>query len=73
MDGEVILKTLKEFKTDWGRLDFLGREYPSLCAFIMKKRGMKEGLTRYMEDCKKLEYKFERYSFYVHGWLMPWF
>ena len=54
------------------RLDFLGLQFPSLLICVLKNRGNEKEIAEYMEDCKKLENDYEKYSQYVHGYWLPW-
>ena len=41
--------------------------------FILRKRGFYDDIHKYLEECREHEDKIQTYSFYVHGFLLPWF
>ena len=54
------------------RIAFLGLLYPCLCIHVMQEKLMHKEQIRYMNECRLLEDDYQMYSFYVHGWLLPW-
>ena len=47
-----IQDNLRDLESSKARLEYLGQWYPSLCMFILKKRGMLSELDQYMKRCK---------------------
>ena len=71
VDMESILIELKNMKTKQMRFEFLQVEYPCLCIYMLKKRGMKKALSDYMAYCKSFEDP-NMYSLQVHGYIIPY-
>ena len=55
------------------RIVYLEEQYPFLAILVMKKRGMKNRVDVYMEQCKTYRKNARKYSLYIHGYLLPWF
>ena len=48
------------------------QQVPSLWVYSLKQRGMTDELNQYMDECKKHENNWRKYSLYVHGYFIPW-
>ena len=68
----TVLKDLEQRDLFEDKMSYLELRYPCLSVYVKKKLGMKEDLRRYMENCRKLEKDYEQYSWYLHGYFIPW-
>ena len=47
--------------------------YPHIFSHLLSNLVETERLRQYTERCKLHEYDYNKYSLFVHGYLMPWF
>ena len=43
-----------------------------MCVFVMKEFGMQRELRDYLEKCQSYENDWVKYSYYVHGYWLPY-
>ena len=53
-------------------MNLLSEEYPSLYVYILQHYNMKDSIQKYMDECKAFENKRDKYSRYIHGYLLIW-
>ena len=51
-------------------MDYLSQSYPSLFLLILEHLQMNDEIEQYMAKCKEFENDHEKYSLYVHGYLL---
>ena len=68
----TVMGALKKIGDSEKRIEFLSQEYPGLYLYVMKERGMRKEANDYMEQCKLLRDSHEQYSFFVHGYFLPY-
>ena len=68
----TVMGALKKIGDSEKRIEFLSQEYPGLYLYVMKERGMHKEVNDYMEKCKLLKDSYEKYSFFVHGYFLPY-
>ena len=73
VDLRFVLRKLNDMETSAERILFLSQQYPCLYIHVLKKRGRIEEMVNYMQECKKLENDYKKFSLYLHGYLLPWF
>ena len=55
-----------------GRIDFLKQNYPAAALMVLQCLDKEIEAEVYMKNCKKAERDVRNYSYYVHGYLLPW-
>ena len=73
MDMENLISELSTRNTKEERIKFLCNFYPCLGVYVLKKKPLRNVLELYTQRCKMLEGDCHEYSYYVHGFLFPWF
>ena len=54
-------------------MEFLEKQFPCLCYFVMRQRNMKRDLRKYVAKCKAQEDgPIGSYSLYIHGYWLEW-
>ena len=51
-------------------MSYLSQHYPSLYVQILTHMNMQDKIDLYMSKCKEFENDAEKYSLYIHGYLM---
>ena len=69
---DEVLQMLADFRNDTERLEWLGFKYPCLFLHVADCLGMERELQEYKERCKEYETDCRYYSYYVHGYFIPW-
>ena len=66
------MRLLEDMKNNNERLALLGADYPSLFVYVTQELGMRNTLAEYKRRCKSFKNNYEMYSFYVHGYFLPY-
>ena len=67
-----VKEELKKESTDTQKLKHLESNYPCLYIAVLKKIGRHDKVEAFMHKCKRYENDCKNYSWYVHGYWLPW-
>ena len=54
-------------------MTYLGEHYPSLFIHVLRYLDKQERIEQYISQCKGYMNEIEKYSLYLHGYLLIWF
>ena len=54
-------------------MDYLSETYPRLFQLILVHLKMPDKVEEHMAKCKEFENDEDKYSLYIHGYLLAWF
>ena len=72
IDLNTVEKELANKATRKLKMIFLAEEYPSLFVYMLGLYGKKDKIQKYMAKCKTFENNRDKYSIYIHGYLLIW-